>query len=279
MRKLIETVVRKALVNSLLFLVSFAFAQPLFALEFECRAGTDKRFIRMELPGIDHLCEVSVTYSSKERKVMWYADNDSSFCTEKTDELQKKYESTWNFQCEQWPDHDGVDQLSKRQRIKLDAKLKTLIKEGQNELTPFMVEGLKAAASPASSNGEDVDLLAVQFFLHSPDTGFSRDVTHIFRDDGVSWNTLAKIDSLAQYIEVNGNYTIDSALISNVTSNGALEVITVLGSLESSSNNGSEIDFSGCYGNQILATGNDGELTAKTPHRYYCPKTTAADAG
>jgi len=278
MHKFAETVVQKTLVCRLLLLASLAFAQPLFALEFECSAGADKRFIRMELPGIDHLCEVAVTYASKERKVMWYADNDSSFCSEKTNELQKKYESAWNFQCEQWPDHDGVDQLSERHRNILDAELKTLIDEGQNQLSPFMVEGLKVAASPISSNVDNIDLLVVQFFLYSAQTGLSRDVTHIIRDHGVSWNTVAKVDSLVNYIEFNDDYIINSALLSNVTGSGALEIITVLGSIESSSNDG-KMDYSGCYGNQILVTGNDGELFAKTPHRYYCPKTSDADAG
>jgi len=277
--RLLKSVVPKAFATSALFLMSIAFAQPLFALEFECNSGADRRFIRMELPGIEHLCEVSVTYASKERKVMWYADHDSSFCSQKTEELRSKYESNWNFQCELWPDHDGVDQLSEQQRNVLDAELKALIEDGKNAAIPFMVEGLKAAASPATSNGDDLDLLVVQFFLYTPDTGFAHDVTHVIQSYGVSWNTLAEIDSLAKYIEVNEDYIVDSALISSVTGNGALEIITVLDSADSSVSGGVNMNYSGCYGNQILATGSDGELIAKTPHRYFCPKTVDADAG
>jgi len=268
----------KTIAKSALILLSMAFAQPLLALEFECQAGADRRFIRMELPGIDHLCEVSVTYANDERKVMWYANNDSMFCSDKTIELHNKYESLWNFSCKQWPDHDGVEQLSERHRTILDKELKALIGQGQNEPTTFVVEGLKAAASPTGTNETDFNLLVVQFFLHIPETGSASDVTHIIRDDGVSWNTLAKIDTLARHIEAGESYVIDSALLSGVTSNGALEVITVLDSIDPA-NGGIETNFSGCYGNQVLATSGNGDLVARTPHRYYCPNTDAADAG
>lgn len=276
MHKLVNLFIKTAFANTTLFLVAMVFAQPLLALEFECVSGGDRRFIRMELPGIDHLCEVSVTYESEERKVMWYADNDSSFCSEKTDELRIKYQSVWNFSCEQWPDHDGVDRLSARHRVILDQELKALIEQGKKEQTPFMVEGLKAAASPTAANTNDFDLLVVQFFLHVPETGLASDVTHIIRDTGVAWNTLAKIDTLAEYIDADEGYVIDSALISAVTGNGALEIITVL---DSPGNDGVETNFTGCYGNQVLATSSDGDLVARTPHRYYCPNSDAADGG
>jgi len=87
-QKLTKLYVKKVFVRCALFIASIIFTQPLFALEFECTSGGDKRFIRMELPGIDHLCEVSVTYTNAERKVMWYANHDSAFCSEKTDELR-----------------------------------------------------------------------------------------------------------------------------------------------------------------------------------------------
>lgn len=282
MHKLNQQMAKSAFTNTFIIpvlLILIACAQPVLALEFECAAGTDKRFIRMELPGKEHLCEVSVTYASQERSVKWYANNDSMFCSDKTMELQEKYENEWNFQCDQWPDHDGVDRLSKRQRIILDTELKSLIADGQNDPTPFLVEGLKAAASPTTSVENDAVLLAVQFFLTVPETGFARDVTHIIRDDGVSWRTLAKIESLSQHIDADEGYVIDSALISSVTSNGALKIITAFDSLKSSNNEAVDFGSSGCYGNQVLATSDNGELVARTPHRYYCPNTVDADAG
>ena len=254
---------------ALLFLAS-VFAQPLYALEFECSAGTDKRFIRLELPGIEHLCEVSVTYSNDERKVMWYADNDSNFCTEKTTELTSKYQEKWGYECEQWPDHDGVDQLNSRQRSILDAELKQLIAQGRSSTAPYLVEGLKAAASP--NGADDNNLLVVQFFLHEPDTGITKDVTHVIHDDGEVWKTLSKIDTLAKYIDENEGYIVNSALISGVTDNGAMEIITVLDEATSSGSQPS----TGCYGNQTLATQSDGQIIARTPHRYICPE---GDAG
>lgn len=240
---------------------------PLHALEFECKSGEYNRFIRQELPGITHLCEVTVTDVKNERRVMWYANHDTLFCSKKTLELKTKYEQEWGFQCDQWPDHDGVDQLSTRQRTILDAELKQLIERGERQDIPFVVEGLKAAASQSNTtnnNDSDLNTLVVQFFLHEPETGNTNDVTHVIRDDGLLWNTHSKIDSLATHIEPNGEYTVDSALIANVTDTGALEVITTLIAE-------SNVDADqGCYGNQTLAAQNNGQLVARTPHRFIC---------
>lgn len=252
----------RACISSVVIVTSLVLTSPLHALEFECSSGSDNRFIRQELPGITHLCEVTVTNASNERRVMWYANHDTVFCSEKTIELKNKYETEWGFQCDQWPDHDGVDKLSARHRTILDAELKFIIEQGQSQPTPFVVEGLKAAASPVQDNSANT--LVVQFFLHEPQTGNTQDVTHIIRDDGVSWNTLSKIDTLANYIDAKEGYVVNSALISNVTDNGAMEVITVIDSENSLSQQ------SDCYGNQTLAAQNNGELIARTPHRFVC---------
>lgn len=255
-----------------LLLVGVLLANPAQALEFECASGADNRFIRQELPGITHLCEVTVTNASNERRVMWYANHDSMFCSEKTIELKTKYEKEWGFTCDQWPDHDGVDLLSARHRTILDAELKFLIKQGQNQDTPFVIEGLKAAASSGKAN--KVETLVVQFFIHQPQTGATSDITHVIQDDGVTWSTLTRLDSLVNHIDAEEGYVVDSALISNVTDNGALEVITVIESKDSSS---AQAD---CYGNQTLATQNNGKVIAKTPHRFVCSGSTkSADAG
>jgi len=223
-----------------LLLVGVVLAHPAHALEFECSSGADNRFIRQELPGITHLCEVTVTNANKER--------------------------------DQWPDHDGVDLLSSRHRTILDAELKFLIEQGQKQDTPFVVEGLKAASSSGGDNS--VGTLVVQFFLHEPQSGATSDVTHVIQDDGVTWNTLSRLDSLVNHIDAEEGYIVDSALISNVTDNGALEVITVI---ETTNSSNSQAD---CYGNQTLATQTNGKVIAKTPHRFVCADSTkSADAG
>ena len=246
-------------------LIGLVLTNPSYALEFECSLDEDNRFIRQELPGITHLCEVTVTNADNERRVMWYANHDSLFCSEKTLELKNKYEKEWGFQCAQWPDHDGVDKLSSRHRTILDAELKFLIEQGQNAQIPYVVEGLKAAASPIVKESENSsNTLVVQFFLHEPKAGATQDVTHVIRDDGLSWNTMTKIESWASHIEADEGYIINSALVSTVTDNGAMEIITVL------DNENTENPDAGCYGNQTLAAQNNGELIARTPHRFVC---------
>lgn len=243
-------------------MVPFVF-EPASALEFECEKDGDSRFIRQELPGITNLCEVTVTNASKERKVMWYANHDTMFCTEKTIELKTKYTDKWGFTCSLWPDHDGVDQLSKRQRTILDAELKFLKASGAEQEQPFLVEGLKAAANTQSGN--KVSTLVIQFFLYEPQSKTSRDVTHIIQDDGVSWKTVSRIDNLTNYIDADDNYTVNSALVSSVTDAGAMEIITVINADNPTSN-----ESLSCYGSQTLATEVNGGLTPRTPHRYVC---------
>lgn len=262
----INMMIRKS-INSIFILLATVLVNPLYALEFECSSGNYNRFIRQELPGITHLCEVTVTDVENERRVMWYANHDTLFCSKKTLELKAKYEKEWGFKCDQWPDHDGVDQLSNRHRTILDAELKKLIERGERQDVPFVVEGLKAAASRSNNANDtdpDVNTLVVQFFLHEPETGNTSDVTHVIRDDGLMWNTHSTIDSLATHIKSDGDYTVDSALISNVTDTGALEIITTLVAENNASPN------QGCYGNQTLATQNNGQLIARTPHRFIC---------
>lgn len=262
----LKAIFKTSLQSTILF-IGLAVLNPLFALEFECTSGGDNRFIRQELPGLTHLCEVTVTKANNQREVKWYANHDSAFCSEKTIELKTKYENEWGFKCEQWPDHDGVDQLSARHRTILDAELKKLIEQGSTEATPYVVEGLKTAASPISENSatdNKTNMLVIQFFLHRPQTGATEDVTHVIRDNGVSWNTMSRIDSLASHIEPNEGYVIDSALLSSVKDNGAMEVITVINSENAT---GSD---KGCYGNQTLVAQNNGDLIARTPHRFVC---------
>jgi len=58
-------------------------AAPASATEFECSSDQETRLIRVDYPGFEHLCEVSVTKEDESREVKWYADSDSSFCSVK----------------------------------------------------------------------------------------------------------------------------------------------------------------------------------------------------
>ena len=99
-------------------------AKTAYATEYECRAGNDTRYVRVDYPGVEHLCEVSVN-SGRNREVKWYADVESTFCSEKIIELVGKYQNQWGYSCEALPDHDGIDELSPRQRKYLDQIVKT----------------------------------------------------------------------------------------------------------------------------------------------------------
>ncbi len=247
------------------------------AAEYECKSEAETRYIRLELPGEAHLCEVSVT-SDEERRVMWYANHDTLFCSDKIIELTTKYEEQWGFSCEQWPDHDGISALSVRQRTILDAELKFLMASSAEANPPLAVSGVKVAASQRANASASMQLssdkkalqihspstLVIQFFLSALDGSDARDQTHVIEDDGVSWNTRAKLAPLASNVEVLDGYKINSALIDGVTDAGAIEIATQVQKIDSNN------ITNACYGSQVLSSAGGGELVARTPHRFVC---------
>ncbi len=228
------------------------------ALEFECTATGEQRFIRLEIPGKENLCEVSVTLKDGERDVKWYANNDSAFCTEKTLELKSKYEDQWGFNCVKWPDTDGVDSLNKQQRVILDTELKKLIALGNNSNPRFQVIAVKATAS-ASSLGQP-SVLALQFFRSINGVPVD-DITKIIRENGLTWYTEHQLQTLSNYIPSDAEHVVNSALISTINENGDIEVSTSVSKSDTQA---------ACYGSQTFSTSNTGNLSPRTPHRFVC---------
>ena len=221
------------------------------ALEFNCKVPGDERFLRLEIPGQEHLCEVTVTRQTGERQVKWYANHDTKFCTTKAYELSEKYVNEWNFNCEKWPDLDGIDALSDRHRTILDAELKRMIETGKASEPAFTVESVRATANAASDTSPSS--LALQYFLSTGDT------TQFIVDDGQVWEVMVKIDELA--LQVESDVKITAALVEAITDSGDLQIITVV---ENDSTNDN------CFGSQVLAAKTRSELVARTPHRYTC---------
>lgn len=243
----------------MLLIASYFVCAPSHALEFFCATGSDERFIRMELPGQEHLCEVTVTNKAEERSVMWYADNDSMFCSAKAYELRDKYVDQWKFECANWPDTDGIDKLSQRQRSILDEQLKKLTEMGKAAQTPFQVTAVKTAASTAIS--DEPGVLALQFFITSESNPTTSDLTYLIVDDGTEWRITSTIDGLANLVDQSDEYKISTALVSSISDTGALEIMT---SVVAAS------DDAPCQGSQVIHASEDGEVITQTPHRYVC---------
>lgn len=222
-----------------------------FALEFRCVIEGDTRHLQVDIPGNERLCEVAVNYlSSGERRVMWYADKETLFCSAKIYELKDKYEQEWNFECEQWPDLDGIDQLAPSNRRILDTQLKALIERGNISNPPFTVNRVKAVASNLFE--KQVSKLALQFFLSNGD------ITQVIDTDGESWTLLSSIDNLASHI--SSDLPVSLALISAISDDGSLEVETTLDTNETQN----------CFGQQAFATLASDELAPLTQHRHIC---------
>jgi hypothetical protein len=232
--------------------VSLFFGASAMALEFECQLYSDIRYLRVDIPGEDHLCEVSVKYAyTDERKVMWYADNDSLYCSARAYELKDKYENNLQFKCAKWPDRDGIDELSPSHRAILDLQLKILMTKGESAEEPFRVTAVKAAASTPLDHHSG--MLALQFFLSD-----GSDQTQVIVDENDSWKIFANIDDMAAH--VTGDAPVDAALITSITDGGALEVLTSLA-------DGSDRN---CQGHQVLMVGSGNQISARTGHRFLC---------
>lgn len=231
------------------------------AQEFECSVPGDKRFIRLELPGQDHLCEVTVTHGDDDRRVMWYANNETLFCSAKIYELHDKYQKEWDFTCSEWLDTGGIDKLSERHRSILDSELKSRIEEGINANPSFRITGVIAVAS--NPLNLEPGNLALQYFLVEEGSSTIKDTTDIIYDDGNDWRSVATLDSLSEYIVTEeSNTDITSALVYEISDNGVLHVNTT-----SNAPSGNGVS---CQGNQTLLV-SEQDIEPSSPHRVVCP--------
>jgi len=221
------------------------------ALEFRCQAPGDVRYLQVEIPGKERLCEVSVNYNnSGERKMMWHARSDTMFCSARAYELRDKYESQWGFSCDTRPDRDGVDKLSYSQREILDELLKQSMKRAAEAIPPYRITAVKAVASTLLEGKPGK--LAFQFFSEQ------RTITQIVDDAGGSWAVLATVDNLQN--QLDSGVDIDTALISSIDDKGLLEVKTYPKADASLS----------CVGSQLISVLNRNTILPRNPHRYYC---------
>lgn len=275
------------------------------AIEFACEQAGDQRYLRVNMPGDEHLCEVGVTYPGGSHRVMWYADNDTLYCSAKLYELRDKYIEELGFACSGADDRDGVDSLSARHRYILDTQLKSLILRGRSDNPAFEVTGLKAVAS--NRLDDQPGALALQFFLATVDNeGSSSAISDAAGNqladadsvDAATNNTGEALDEMAfgqggvlpadrdrtQVIIDEGNSwrvlsTVED-LASQVDTVDGLDVHSALiesvndtGALQINTLLGSDDDVDGpapCHGEQVIQWQTDGTLRPRTPHRYIC---------
>ena len=262
-------------------------AHEVAALEFECSAPGDVRHVRVDLPGEDHLCEVSVTGADEERRVMWYADHETLYCSAKAYELRDKYVDTWSFDCREWPDRDGVDRLSARHRAILDIQLKSLRARAEAGEERLDVTGVRAVASTPLERRDGV--LALQFFFAD-----GTDLVRIVLDEAGGWTTLVEVEGLAARIATVEGLVVTDAFVDAIGENGVLEVVTLLAPDDTPSDEpapdgaaangtarrtGAAPDLPACEGRQTLRQDERQGLAPLGAHRHVCDERAPTDAG
>lgn len=265
---------------------------PAHATEYECRAGQQIRQIRMDYPGYEHLCEVSVTKRDQLREVRWYANSVSTFCSEKIDELVAKHQSEWGFSCERLPDHDGLDNLTTRQRQFLDSLVRQnrFVEAQEHELVLLGTRALVEQSEPTIASAEG-SLLAVQLFmartgtqtttLPEQDNGQQSEADAaatvsyssnslanrlvLVEDNGETYDTVATLEDLNQLIRIDENgYSLDSAMIDNLDPNGNFEVSTLVAAPGDNPDN-----LPSCYGLQRFEK-TTGGIQPVGKHEFVC---------
>ncbi len=276
-----------------LSLCTLIISLPAFSTEFECRAGQQVRQIRLDYPGYEHLCEVSVTKRNQQREVRWYANSVSTFCSEKISELVAKHQNEWGFSCEQLPDHNGIEKLTVRQRQILD----TLVRQNryvESRNNDLVLLGTRTLVEPSTTTVTSTSnsLLAVQLFMSKtlpqttqPNTDpiqqenvvelaaangpFSADNFAnrlvLLEDNGESYDTVATLEDLNQLIQIDENgYSLDSVLIDKLHPNGNFDVSTLVAAPGDDPEN-----LPSCYGQQRFVR-TSGGIQPEGRHVFVC---------
>ncbi len=255
----VRAVSLKGIIGSLLVVAAGLASGAAQAADYTCEVPGDKRHLRLDIPGQQHLCEVSVTPAGGERRVLWYADNSTLFCSDKTVELVQKYTEQWGFECSAWPTDDDLSELNNAQREQLD----TLLRERRRR-PDGGPDSLRVAVGPVHFDGSR--LIAVQWLGKSGE----RDALNVVIDssgdqstDARPWQTVAYIENLISAID-QSEATVQRAIIQDIDRSGAVRLSTVVESASGAS------DAPPCRGQQLFAIDPRQGLTAVTPHRYSC---------
>jgi len=176
--------------------IIFLLSAQLLAGEYECHSGQQTRLIRIDYPGYEHLCEVSVTRLGQQREVKWYADSDSTFCSNKIIELVGKHQNEWGFSCERQPDHDGINELNLRRAL-LEPSTTTKNNSVADLLAIQLFMARLASVEPQAStaNGSGSTLSNGQNGPQDNTATLANRVI-LYADDGENYNTLATLDIL-----------------------------------------------------------------------------------
>lgn len=224
--------------------------------DYTCAVSGDERHLRLDIPGEQHLCEVSVTNGESERRVLWYADNDTMFCTDRTEELVAKYTDQWGFTCSLWPADDDMASLDRSQRRRLDRFLQE--RRSRPDGGP---DAIRVAQGTAQVDGSSV--IAVQWL----ESDARSDSLSVFLDSGqgatvADWESIAFIENLSDVI--SPGVAITRSLLKRIDDSGAIVLSTVL---DSSS---TPVEAPPCRGEQRFFVSDQGSLNALTPHIYSC---------
>jgi len=252
--------------KALMFLILILASSTTYGSEFRCVIGAVERVVKLDFPGKQHLCEVAVTNEDGVRDVKWFANNDSSFCSDKIVELVGKYRNQWNYTCEEIVPTPTQTELSERYQRVVDSLIKDATEEGLEAEIPFTVTATRVRSTELEASS--VNALVVQLFMNAVDESITTPVdrTYFIEDDGTQFRTKSVWSGLRHKVTLDDdNYLVDSARINATNGKGEIEVETLLQSANESDTAGQN-----CKGTQLLLTTESGELSPIGQHRYTC---------
>jgi len=246
-------------------LICFLLSPQVFGGEYSCTLGADTRVVRLDYPGVDHLCEVSVSANDGVREIKWYADNNSAFCSRKFTELVGKYKDLWGYNCTSLTTPLDLAALPDRYRKVIDGIVLDVTQEGKDASIPFTISATRVHATELEESR--LSALVVQLFMQATDATITAPVdrTYFIEDDGEQFYTRSVWSGLRNQITLqDNNYRIDSAIIKNINAKGEITVDTTLySSLDAA-------DTAPCTGSQKLVASKDGALAPAGEHKFQC---------
>lgn len=252
----------------LLTLLLLAGSTLAVAAEYECILNDDIRYIRMDYPGVDNLCEVSVTTPDNQREVKWYANGESTFCSRKLIELAGKHQNQWGFSCTEWPDRNQLDELNTRQRSIVDSLVKSVTREGKSASSPFTISGVRALAQQSDTSGAgNPRKMIVQLFMDDGTPRFANRA-YFVEDTTTAFDTTLVLSDIHRLVDTGGaNLAIESAVVDGFSADGTVRVTTTLSSASTASDAESD-----CIGEQHFSLSSDNTFGPANSHRYLCYK-------
>jgi len=229
------------------------------AQAYECVLAEDKRRISFDYPGRENLCEVAASYADGSRKVIWLANVNSQFCSDKLVELIGKYRNQWKWTCNAVVSNTELETLSQRERAFLDELVKGVVAQGRQASPSFKLRSVRAF-----SNETKTPSMVAQLLIGSSE-GLLTDRIYLIKFDAESYR-VEGIQIGLERLLVPPASAPGQAFVNQVYPDGSFSVLTTY-KKNPEANDAPDLV---CSGSAVLRSDGEGSLSVSTKPEFSC---------